>query len=584
MNEKGNQDAAQEKLLFVLSSLEDMGEVLTDGIDFDASAKYLLRLLLGTTGVTRGVLYVYNASDEQLLHQTSNTIGNSIIGSVSLSSDLARRVALDSVPHLIDTMPRYLINALQPMHSFWEEENMQVMIPLAVKNDLLGLVYLGNKFMKQAYDPSDLEVLRLLCQHISLYFYNQRLLHETKKANFRLNKKILEMEQLFEVGLAITRLKSLDELTFDILARATSILDARFGAFWELQNQCYQLRASFGFDHIGVSFPSIMPDYHGCTPDNHPEQIGLFTYCLSIPMTFHSEHIGILVVAGKETRDGHFSPFSDDDAMLLASFANQAAVAFENSRLYHAALEKERLDRELEVAVEIQQSLLPWHYPQSIQLDIAANTIPCRCVGGDFYDFIELCGGQIGIVIADVSGKGIPAAMLVSTFHAALHAIRHTFEDPISVAEHLNQLLAEKTPENKFITAAFILWNPETKTITSVSAGHEPAILLRKDGTSTLLGQGGIVLGLLPDVKYYSETVSFLPGDVLCLYTDGITDLRNPMNQQFGIDRLKTLLTKASANSACDILENIFHSLNLFADSIPASDDQTLLIVHCREP
>ncbi len=571
----------RDRLAFLLSTLEDMGETLTGGESFDTAARYLLRMLLGSIGISSGAIFTF-ASKRKVLRLKDKTSGHECdIKELKISDDLIARMAENARPHRASDLPEWLSEGLHQMVEFWKQHNVQVVIPLAVKGDLLGMVCLGTRFMNQPYTEIDLQILSLLTRHISLYFHSQKSLEQARQANYELRRKVLEMEQLYEVGLAITGLKSPEAVQEEILTRATTILDSRYGAVWLMKDNTYYLAGAFGFKNE-IPVPDIMTDLTGKTVSSvrfGPDE----SLCLMAPMTIRNTPVGVLSVAGKESRLGGYMRFSETDFQLLASFANQAAVAMENARLYVEALEKERLDQELRVAAEIQEAILPESFPEHPKLDVSALTLQSRTVGGDFFDFFNIANSTPAIVIADISGKGIPAAMLVSTFHGALHAYAGFVDSLEELAGRLNNLLTETTPENKFVTAAFLTWHPKTGDMVTLSAGHEPMILLRANGDMEKISEGGMVLGLFSDTKFTSKTVRLNPGDSLCLYTDGITDRTNAEGKQFGFERFETLLKETVGGDASGIVRNVFRQLETFADDEPAPDDQTMLVL-VRKP
>ncbi len=568
----------REKLLYVIASLEDMGQIFTESSDFEKSTKYLLRILLGTVGISRGAIHIYLSNSNRLRLQAETNLKDTP-PVMELAGKDAQKLARDALPQLITSLPRYFTKAFAPFKDFWEANDIHAVMPLAVNSDFLGIVSLGPRFMKTGYDADDLELLRLLAMHISLYFKSQKLVKQSREANFKLNRKILEMEQLFDVGLTITRLDTRDALTREILQRATAILDARYGALWLLaDNGEYGISSAFGFNLESEALPDMMMDFQGYHPENLPAP-GEHPYCLAVPIRTGSGEFGHIAVAGKEHRKHGFITFTDDDTQLLSAFANQAAVALENAKLHESALEKERMDQELKVAAEIQESLLPSHPPRLNGFDISAATVSCRTVGGDFFDFFNAPHEQMGIIIADVSGKSTPAAMLVSTLHGALHAMIHRFSTPESLATELNILIAATTPDNKFITAVLMVLDPVKGMVTSVSAGHEPVLLIRADGSLESINAGGLILGLFPHTGYESETVELHPGDLMILYTDGITDLLDSKGETFGLDRLKKICVENRSRSASEIRKTVFHCLECFRGPTPAPDDRTMVVV-----
>lgn len=567
----------RERLVFLLKTLEDMGETLTDGESFDSAARYLLRMLLGAIGISNGAIFTY-ASRQNLLRLKAKTRGADCeMETLQITPEMAAQMAGNALPYRTDDLPEFMTDGFGEILEFWRKHNVKIVIPLAVKSDLLGMVCLGRRFMNQSYSDIDLEVLGLLTRHISLYFHSQKSLEQARSANFELRRKILEMEQLYEVGLAITSLRKPDELLQEVLTRAIAILDARYGAIWLLDGDGYTLASAFGFTDES-SVPGMMPNLTGASLETVQDMADA-ALCLMAPMNVRNRNLGVLSVAGKESRHGGYQEFSETDFQLLTSFASQAAVAVENANLYQAAIEKERMDQELAVAAEIQETLIPASFPKDPDLEFAAFTLPCRTIGGDFFDFFYLPDGSLGIVIADVSGKSVPAALLVSTFHGALHAMCEGARSLESLVGRLNALLVKTTPANKFITAMFAVWNPETQSVVTVTAGHEPAIIRRRDGNLEALDAGGLLLGIVPDAEYASQTVNMAPGDMLCLFTDGITDRMNGSGERFGAERLESLLQQIKAPAPAVVIQSIFKALEEFAGDESPPDDQTMVLI-----
>ena len=581
MNPLGPKELQHDRLLFLLKTLEDMGRTLTGGESFDKAARYLLRTLLKSIGISEGAIFTFVSRRGVLKLKEKTKNLDCDLSEMKISDEQIQYLAQNPIPHKTDKLPEELSKKFKKLIDFWKANDIQVMIPLAVKGDLLGMVCLGHRLADHSYSKIDLEILSLLTQHISLYFHGQKSLEQLQQANYELKRKILEMEQLYEVALAVTRLKNPDELLDEILSRATRILDARYGAVWLMNDHSYYLAGAFGFNDLD-SIPDIMVDLSKTNPKRFRFNSNSVESLLA-SMTIRNTTIGVLSVAGKESPLGGFMDFSESDFQLLNTFASQAAVALENARLYVEAVAKERMDQEIRVAAEVQESILPEAFPENPDLDISAMTLPCQIVGGDFFDFFEMADGKPAIIIADVSGKGVPAAMMVSTVHGALHAFTEFVDELDELASRINSLLVKTTPDNKFVTATFLTWNSKTKEITTLSAGHEPIILIRADGTLTHLAQGGMILGLFAGIEFETHTLTLQKGDCLCLLTDGIIDQRNNHGERFGIVRFEELLRESVTvnrnKSAAIVVQNIFRKLALFAQDEPASDDQTLIIV-----
>jgi phosphoserine phosphatase RsbU/P len=572
--ERKTEEDINEKLIYVLSALDDMGKLLTQKSRFATTAKCLLRLVLGTVGISRGAIYTYKHSRNILQLEASTFKNENDPASLQFPVEISSKFIDNSIPVPLTDLLETGCAGCSETIEYWQKSNVILLVPLAVHKEFIGLICLGTFFIDREFLSEDIEILRLLGRHVSLSFYNQNLLSKTQHANFTLNHKILELEQLYEIGLAITRLRSINDLSDEILSRAATILDARYGALWIQEAESQVLSSAFGFKTDSI--PDLLKDAADATKINYESEN---PYVLSIPIALPHKKLGFLAVAGKESRTESFQRFKSSDRQLLEAFANQAAVALENARLYKDAVEAERIEGELKAALEIQRALLPSSSPEIPDLQVAASTVPCRTIGGDFYGFAPLADGRWAFTLADVSGKGIPAAMLVSTFHAVFNMLKAHLDNPVSTATQINEIIYSATPANKFITAVFLVWDPVTETLTSLSAGHESPLLIHRDGSSETLDAGGLVLGLLPTVAYQSGVKPFLRGDTLCLYTDGITDLRNPENELFGFERLKALITEHHTLPAWELLDKIVQATESFQESIPAPDDRTLMIL-----
>ncbi|MBN1550407.1 SpoIIE family protein phosphatase [bacterium] len=557
----------RDRLLFVLSALDDLGEIMTQSKNISSIAKYFLRMMLGTVGISKGAIYCYDSQEECLHLESATLLYPESLGNLQLMLMDARNATRYTKPYYINDIPEKLAQIFKSWLLQWQNANTKILVVLAVHSTFLGVIGLGPCFMNRDYQKTDLEIIRLLARHISLSIYNRKLLSDTQQSISMLNQKVLELDQLHEIGLAITRLQSSDELLNDILTRAISILNARFGALWLLKNNGLHLAANFGFE------PEKLPDIL-CS-----ESAKTSSHCLNIPIQVRDKILGYLNVAGKESREGQFMPFTENDQQLLSAYANQAAVALENSMLHQDALEKERMDRELQIAAEIHRGLLPSEIPEVPGLEIAGEAIPCRTIGGDFYDVLPVSDTLYAVAIADVSGKSIPAAILVSTFHAALHLLKNQLNDLERVAFDLNELIYRATPENKFISACLMLWEPNTNSMRYVCGGHEPPFILKSDGSLIKLLPGGLTFGLFPSVTYHAASVFLEPDDLMCLYTDGITDIRNKADEFFGFDRFTDVCRKFRNLSASEIIHQINLAADEFREELPAPDDRTLIVI-----
>jgi len=271
----------------------------------------------------------------------------------------------------------------------------------------------------------------------------------------------------------------------------------------------------------------------------------------------------------------------DEFEDLAHSFNTMAADLKEHmDELQRTTAEKERFAKELEIAKGIQQSFLPDAAPDIAGIEIAAKNIPALEVGGDFYDFIPLGKDRWGLVIADVSGKGVPAALFMALSRTLIRASTLASADPAVAIGHANQLICEDSKTSMFVTLFYAILDSRAMTLDYVNAGHNPPLLLK--GTSSdvvLLRAKGIALGLTDDVDLQSVRMDLRPGDVLVLYTDGVTEAINDREEEFGEQRLLSVITENRMLPAGELLEEILAAINTFAGSRPQHDDITLMVL-----
>ena len=270
--------------------------------------------------------------------------------------------------------------------------------------------------------------------------------------------------------------------------------------------------------------------------------------------------------------------FTKDEVRLVQSMANQAAVAIEKAKLYEQSIEKQRIEQELTLAGEIQAALLPRAGPDLIGFDIKAKIVPCGQLSGDLYDFVELGDRRAGLVIADVSGKGAPGAILMATTRVILRTQAQDTPATGDVIHRVNRALCEDTRSTEFVTMFYCTLDAQTATLTYTSAGHNPPILFR--GSQTIfLEEGGIPLGIIENAVYDEGRIELAAGDVLLFYTDGVTEAMNDKRDLFGMKRLMRVVQQNLAMDSQAIIDTIYGEVLGFAADAPQSDDLTLMIL-----
>ncbi len=274
------------------------------------------------------------------------------------------------------------------------------------------------------------------------------------------------------------------------------------------------------------------------------------------------------------------SRFSEDHLKVLTTLGSVAAIRVENTRLLEEHLEQERFERELQLAREIQQRFQPTAPPVVPGYELQGISFPSYEIGGDYYDFIKCSDGRLVIALGDVSGKGTAAALLMSSLHAAVHAQVASCRPITETVGAVNRYLADNTPANRFVTLFYAELDPATGGLSFINAGHNPPLIAHgSDGTLEQLGAGGLPLGILPDYDYREGRTQLSAGDVLVIYSDGVTETQDPTGEEFGTTRLHEVVSQNLRLTASGIRDKIEASLSAFAQGTPAVDDITLVIV-----
>ena len=303
---------------------------------------------------------------------------------------------------------------------------------------------------------------------------------------------------------------------------------------------------------------------------------------LLLPFGAKNELSGLISLSPKLSD----SPYTPTDLRLLKSVAAQTGLALENSRLTQVivseAAQKERINRELEIAREVQERLFPQELPRIEGLDYFGACRSALDVGGDYYDFIELPENKFGIAIGDISGKGIGASLMMASLQASLRGQAiHFKSDLAGLMKQINSLVYEASTSNRYATFFYAQYEPKTKKLVYVNAGHNPPFVVRKSGEVLRLEEGGAVIGMLPPmlVNYKQGEIQLQPGDLLVGYTDGISEAMNPQEEEWSEDAMLEELKKNHEKPAVEILPYIVACADKFANGAKQHDDMTMIVV-----
>jgi phosphoserine phosphatase RsbU/P len=307
---------------------------------------------------------------------------------------------------------------------------------------------------------------------------------------------------------------------------------------------------------------------------------------LLLPLNAHDQLLGFISLGAKRSEE----PYSGTDVRLLKSVAAQTGLALENARLMsaiaHEIAQRERLNREVEIAREVQERLFPQTLPPIAGIEYAGACRPALGVGGDYYDFLALPGGQLGIAIGDVSGKGIAAALMMASLQASLRGeATRAPENLAALVSNVNRLVYEASASNRYATFFYAQYNPATRQLTYVNAGHNAPLLFHSvngEWRVSRLDAGGTVVGLLASFPYEQAAVTIAPGDIFVAFTDGISEAMNSADEEWGENNLIATIETCAGINPSEMITHIMQAADAFVAGAKQHDDMTLVILHAQ--
>ncbi len=562
------------KLLNSTLELEELLDIILELITKAMEASFSsISLLDNKTQLLN--LYLYTGKKEEEKKKLSLKLGQGIAGWVALNQEpvIANQARKD---------PRFSPE-LEERIGF--KIDSIICVPLLRRGKLLGVVVAMNKLYSKDFTPDDLKVFSSLADQVAIALDNSYLYRKARK-------ETIEKEILLDVDRLISSSLNLDEVLELILgslkrlvkydAAAIFLIDKEKREVGEIKTRGFDpaiepdLILKLGQGLVGwVAVnrqPVIVPDV-----EKDPRYIEARHETKSeivAPIITDQRTIGVF-----NLESDRVNSYDYGDLNLLTAFASHCAVAIERTRLHEEILIKKKLEEELLIARKIQQSFLPSKNPKLLRFDISGINIPSEQVGGDYYDFIPIIEDQIGIVIGDVSGKGIPAALIMASFRASLKAeIRNNYAIG-TIFFKVNNLLYESIERENYVTAVYGVLDIKNRVFTFSNAGHNPPILRRKEGTIEYLTEGGVALGILQNHDYKEMVLGLNAGDLILFYTDGVTEAKNEAGEEFGTKRLEKILLENYALKARQIQDKIYQEIKEFTQDKPGQDDFTMIVI-----
>ncbi len=457
-------------------------------------------------------------------------------------------------------------------------------VPLVGKGHMIGVVEAINKIDGEFTD-ADLDILTGLNHQIAVAIDNAHLYREIKR-------EALEKDLLYRLGKKLSGKLEVNEVMKEILDSLKQVVNYDTGGVFLVESEANQIYGLYtvGYDpkydsqlemkigqgllgHVAsTGEPVIVNDvtkdsrYIDANPATRSEIV--------VPIKLDERLIGVLNLESPE-----INAFDNKSLALLSAFASQAAISLERARLHEDSLKNRKFEEQLNIAREIQRTFLPAKNPEIFGYDLAGTNISSGEVGGDYYDFIRIVDSHLGVAIGDVSGKGIPAALIMASFRASLIAeIRNNYSIR-TICQKVNSLLFESLEPGNYVTAVYGVLDTKNHIFTFSNCGHNLPFILRADGTVEYLREGGPVLGVSADGVYEERAIVVAPGDLMVLYTDGVTETFNEAGEEFGLDRLIELVKANRKKSAAEIEDLVYQAVTGFASSRHVFDDLTMVVI-----
>lgn len=563
-----------DKRLLELSALFEISTSLNASLELKSILDNILLVPMGRMMISKGII-LFRADDTEYEVKQLKGLSQSLIGkTVPIES-------FPNAPHLISKN-----KSKAPWIQWLGETHIELLIPVTGSMHFRGLIGYGKKLSGQEYTEDEIRFLTSLGNIAAQSIENALMVSKLNQANRSLDQKVQELNTLFEIGRELNqffeRPAILKQLSYSLMGQ---LLVNQFFVTLKLEGKLeivYRKGSLFKSEQVDdckkicagledLSSPVILGQQ---TRFAHLQDLGI---SVIVPMTHQNVVNGYIFLGDKLDQ----STFSEADLNFLSTLANMVIIALENSRLIRETIEKERLEEELNMAKSIQNRLLPETMPKLDQYDIHGINLPSKQVGGDYFDIIRISHEEYLFAIADVSGKGMPASLLMSNLQAGLHSLageQYTLDQTTS---KLNNLIHRNTSIEKYITFFVLKLNLESGAFQFVNAGHNPPFLFTDYPEPLSLEDGGLILGMMPDAPYQLGRGKMKPGDMLVLFTDGVTEAMNAEEEEFGENGVISFFKNQPADlSSKKLNESLLSSLNAFSKEDPnLSDDITILTI-----
>jgi len=548
-----------------LSALVDFGNLINSSLQTEFILNNLLLTCFGKFHTTKGIVAVVRDGDlnyvvaKGLTKNTTDNFPNLPEKDYQVSVELNEYLLKHKLVHS------------QEIHS---------------AEKLIGVIFLGERLSGEEYSIEDSKFLQTFLNISATALENSLSINKLKTANYNLDTKVHQLSALFDLSKEFSGILEIPLISkllgFSIIGQ---LLVSKYAVVIFNENGSEILESKFNSELLEENIDLLNIDKINkpilCNGKSDKSSTPLFEMGIEliVPMQIKQKTKGLILLGKRNTGQD----YSKSDTEFVSSIGSLAIISIENSLLFEEAMEKQRLEKDLEIAKKIQKKLLPSKLPIMKNFEIAAYNSAAKQVGGDYYDAIRLDDGRVLLAIADVSGKGVQAALLMANLQAFLQSISKQNKELVDASNLLNDLVSENTSDGRFITFFWGILNDEEMSFESVNMGHNPPLLLR-DGVITKLKNGGMLMGVMPTITpYNSEITQLEKNDLIIMFTDGITEAMNGENVEFSDEQLESLTLTLNNLSANESLEKILSEVDIFTGGKEQSDDITCIVVKANE-
>lgn len=560
---------------FEYAALFEFSKVINSSLDTRFIYSHILLTIMGKILSTKGMVLVAKQGTAFTVVMAKGYPPEIIGSTVRIDKISPSLFALEAVDA-----------SRSPWVRFLKQHGVSILLPMFIADRPIGMLAFGERHAKRKLHDREITYLRSLANISATAIEKSRTIEELQLVNRKLDRKIQELNTLFDLSKEYGRLLDADKLirllVFSLLGQVgvhryiislkhhgdVRVMASRVDGPMpqaELLSTLLTLKAPTPVERLYAP--------HVQTARKILTELKMH---LVVPMSIQSENKGLIILG--ERLSGQ--PYEQSDYEFLSSLAHLAIISLENARLFQETIEKQKMEDELLIAREIQKGLLPNTLPSIPGIEIAAANISSKQVGGDYYDVITLDDDRYVIAIGDVSGKGTPAALLMANIQASIRALV-PLQLPLSdLTGRVNDLMCENTGGTKFVTFFWGILDASARTLTYVNAGHNYPYLMHPDGSFERLDRGGMILGVLKtSTPYEQATVQLAPGDVLFLFTDGVSEAMNRTSEEYGEARIEAALRKHHDQPAQRLLDLLHEDILAHANSAQQSDDITMMVL-----